>query len=168
MARHYGVPPRPAVVTDQETGLARDLVTDWEQHLADGTRLSTADRLTLLGMLAGALADARDGGTLPGQRHDVQQVVDLAAPRWRVVPDAELVARRHLRDAWCRNLEDRGLRPTSWPSISRSFLRFRDVPLAGTDGPWDPYVESDEDRADVVRLTIRCTAVPLPTPVLED
>ena len=151
----------PAAVTQRERETALAMVSDWADNAtADGARISTAHQLELCGVIADALACARDGAYADGRRHTVETHLDVVLDRWTHDPGAERNAVRHLRRYWTGQLMDQGLRPLTWPPITRTFYRWRDLELG--EGPptfGDPFVECDEPDAYMVRLTISGLAV---------
>lgn len=148
--------PTRSVVTEAERSMAADLVADWSGELRDGTRLSSADQLHLLGMLTAALADARDGATIPGERQLVYAVLDVPVTQWRTYRTHQAYLRERLRRTWAAKLQAEGLRPLGWPPVTTTYLRW-----SWADG--DPGATAelpDLEHADLVRLTIRGHAVP--------
>jgi hypothetical protein len=154
-----GPPPAPrrmrAVVTPQEMSAAADLLEDLDGALTRHGRIA---------MVAAALADVREGATIPGERQLVGQHLDVSVRAWRDVPypdTQQLMLRGTARRAWAAKLEAEGLRPLGWPPVVTTYLRWRATD--GTEQPptiGDPMVECDEGRADLVRLTVRGLAVP--------
>lgn len=141
-----------AVVTYAEMAAATDLVDDLNQP-----GLTRHGRIA---MLAAALADAREGATIPGERHRVERTMQVRVWAGKGAPGRLGGLRERLRADWALGLERSGLRPLGWPPVTVTWLRWRAID--GTEQPptfGDPYVECDKDQAELLRLSIRGLAV---------
>jgi len=105
--------------------------------------------------IAYALAEARAGRTIEGERVTVSHHVEMSA-RYAGQPIALERMRVQLWRALVSKLVEQELRPTAWPAESRTFWRFA---LAAPDHPG--LVECDADaRWDRMRISLDCEAVP--------
>lgn len=150
-------PGERSVVSTDDHARALALVTDWSERYVGPYGVSTAGQLELVGMIVAAIADGRNGA-IPGERTQVDQVLDVHPERWRHGQESQDHARRTLREGWARALDGRGLRPLDWPPITVTFLRYAVAHVPTRDQPWAEC--EDEDQADLVRLSISGLAVP--------
>lgn len=146
-----------ATITEAESLAASALVADWRLRARIlGHQLTTSQTEQLRAMIMGALADARDGATIPGERQLVESVVQVSGYLWRQSGrgDVEDSARAAVRRQWTAHLHRGGLRPLDWPAITVEFHRFPEYP----DKP-GATVPCEEHLADLVRFSIRGLAV---------
>jgi len=135
---------------------AAAVVSEWRAGArVRSEQLSTSQLEQLRAYVMGALADARDGATIPGERTEVGAHWDLPVTQWR----AELADQHRLavRRRWAQELETQGLRPLDWPRIEVSGWAWNRDLAAGGPGQRQVNVA----RADMVRLSIRGPAVPV-------
>lgn len=143
------VTQRVAEVTQHEVQAARELLQDY--GLA---------RPSLAAAIAAALADARDGATIPGRRLQVEATVYVSGDLWRRSSERDYVeasARARLRREWADQLDRKGLRPLTWPAPEVSFQRWTVYCRPGEPG----IVDCAEDEADQVTLRLHGLAVAL-------
>lgn len=113
-------------------------------------------------VIAGALARAEVGELAPGERVSVGAVIDVSGRLWQRGGDdrAELdaYARQAVRRKWSDQLHQQDLRPLTWPDVVVTGLSFRQV-----GRPWatDDLRTCDPERAELIRYSLECQAVPL-------
>lgn len=150
-------PGTRSVVTEHEATAAAALITEWRQAAGITVgQVTTAQLEQLRGMVMAALADARDGATLPGPRTVVEAHHDVHAMTWQTVAVAEDDAYRRVRRAWTDELHQQRLRPLEWPAVTRTFWRWRPSYTLGGE----PMEQCEEREADLVRLSLYSVAVP--------
>lgn len=140
--------PLRAVVTPAEVQAAGHLLADYG-----------IQRPSLKAALAAALADAREGALIPGERQDVQAHVYVSGHLWRATLDRAAVeegARASVRRRWAAELHQQGLRPLGWPPITVTFQRYAVTYEPAVRQPW---VACEEDEADQVTFSVSGPAV---------
>lgn len=154
-----------SVVTESEALEAGALVSEWRTAAAvTAGQLTTSQLAQLRAYVAGALADARDGATVPGERLEVDAHASLPGHVWRQAKDragVEASARAWVRREWAAKLVRERLRPLTWPAVEVSFQQWNPLRYSASSGQAEPMVDCEEDEADQVTFTLRGLAVAL-------
>lgn len=148
-----------AVVTGEEAMAASSVLSQWREqaHVQPG-QLSTSQLAQLRAYVMGALADAREGATLPGDRIPVERTLRVSL-RTRDVMHLETARERleaRLRAEWARELQTSRLRPLGWPPVTYTWLRWPRDYAGGETG----LIPCEEHQADELHVSIRGLAVP--------